>query len=160
MKFQTSPENQALIDKMAATLQACPTGSTISYADITPDGEPIQPRRWLLSAAVKAAESATGSRFATVRNVGVKRLRPDDLPGIGSEYIGRVRRTAMRGVARLETRDNLPPDTLRKVTAQKAQLGAVALFTKPHATEKVEGTIKADQSTVDLAATVRLLGGV
>lgn len=159
MKFQTSPENQALIDKMAAALQVCPAGTIISYADISPDGEPIQPRRWLLSAAVKAAESVTGSRFATVRNVGVKRLRPDDLPGIGSEYIGRVRRTAQRGVARLETRDNLPPDTLRKVTAQRSQLGAVALFTKPSATEKLEGTIKADQSTVDLAATVRLLAG-
>lgn len=160
MEFKTSPENQAVIDKLADILRETAIGATVNYADLSSvAGEPVQRRRHILLAAVKAAEKATGSRYSAVRCVGIKRLRPDDLPGIGAEYIRKTRRTAQRGIAKLDTRDNLPPETARKVTAQRAQLGAVALFTKPAATERLEGSIPTGAPAPSMADTVRLLAG-
>ena len=126
----TSPENAQDIEILSAALSDLPVGATIEYGTLTEAiGRDIQAHRWLLQAAVKAIETETGSLYETVRNVGVKRLPPEDLPGVGLNTIRKVRRASKKGYHRLAAvrTNSLSPEDAAKIIAHRSQLGAISM---------------------------------
>lgn len=144
--FKSQPENEADILAVKDLLLACPTGETVTYeAASNAIGRDIQTdARYILTAAVRAAEEQAGSRFGCVTRVGIKRLPVEDIPALGVSYITKARRAAQRGLKRLSgVRDNAPAAIQQKINAQCAQLGAVALIARNESTRKIEAQTEA-----------------
>lgn len=139
--FKSNPENKAAVLQIVAMLVRCSTGSFVSYQDIqTATKRDVQNEyRWLLQSAVRKAEKQTGSRYACLVRMGIKRLHPDEIPGLGVLYLTKARRAASRGAKRLSNiKDNMTPETQRKVNAYRSHLGAIALIAKNEETKRVE----------------------
>lgn len=160
MKLETNPENAAAVEIIQRELQKLPLGSTALYSRLSDAvGFQLLPhKRHLISAAVKRLERDTDARFATVTAVGIKRLDADAFVGIGDDAVTKTRRIAKRAIARLTTRDNLPADLDRKLSMQRAHLGVIAHFSRPTASRIMDATPE-KAGPIDLAATIKLLGG-
>ncbi len=128
---QTNPENAAAIDRLAVALTAIPMNGTAPYISLSATaGCDINKRRHLLDAARRKAESDLGCVFATVRNVGIKRLTAEDSVEIGPEAIRSVRRksrTAAQRIDRLNS-NSLPEGSRKRAVAYSAMLRAIAMM--------------------------------
>lgn len=160
MKLETNPETAVVIEVIRRKLEALPLGGTIPYSALSEAaGVQLLPRkRHLIAAAIKRLERDTDARFSSVAGVGIKRLDAEAFAGIGDDAVTKTRRVAKRAIARLTTRNNLPPDLDRKLSLQRAHLGAIAHFARPSAARIMETTTE-KAGPVDLTATIKLLGG-
>lgn len=155
MICQTKPEIAADIQHLTDALAALSIGAAADYAALSAViGRDVRSGgRYVLTAAMRAAEARTGALFEIVRNVGVKRLPTSEVHGVGQAILGKVRRTARRGLRRLEgvRANDLPEADAKRLIAYRSQLGAVAL---------VADARKADTLTASAADSVLPAGRV
>jgi hypothetical protein len=128
----TSPENAALVEKLAGRLASLSMGETISYFDLkrSAPGFKNSGDYWLLNKAREQAERDLGCVFEAVRGFGIKRLPSSEVPDVGLSALRRIRRAANRGKKRL-TRVNansLSDGENRRVVGMVAMLGAVSMI--------------------------------
>lgn len=137
----TTPENVRAVDKLASALEQLPVGETISYLALQAavPGWNQHRHAWLLAKARERVEKQLGCVLATVRDTGIKRLPPADIPGVGIAALGRIRRQAKRGKARLDrvNTNSLPADEQRRVIGMRSMLGAVAVIADGRRTSSV-----------------------
>jgi hypothetical protein len=129
--FRTSPEHAIQIEALVAALNALPVGQTITYDALSEAiGKRVQTDdgRFLLIRARRLAEKQTGTLFATVFGVGVKRLPADEAAGVGSDVRQRIRRSANRTYARLSDirYNDITPDVRQRIDAERSLMGAIA----------------------------------
>lgn len=127
----TSPQNEAIVKKLADALALLPAGETIAYSALVKAAPGFRAKNdlWLLSKARENTEKSMGCAFESVRGVGVKRLASADIPDIGLAALRRIRRAANRGQRRLKrvNSNSLSAQEQRRVVGMTAMLGAVAL---------------------------------
>lgn len=159
MKFQTSPENQAAIERLADVLRRLPVGMTIHYPDLNvaagDDRDVRGKHRHLLDAARKSVEREDGSRFEAVSGVGVKKLRAEEIVPLGTSHVRRTRRAALRGIDRLTgIAANLSQQDRATITAQRTVLGVAAAV----ATINAVKSVAADVKNIDRGASADVAG--
>lgn len=130
MTFNSRPELQFEVDRLAAMLTEAPVDEIVTYAAMAAAiGRDVQTvaRPSLLRARV-IAEKECGSLFATVTKIGVKRLSASSAPMVGVSAVKSIGRKARRAIRRLETvNGNMAPEEHQRISACKSQLGAIAL---------------------------------
>lgn len=131
MKFTSNPENVAAIEKIADVLRRVSIGSTVGYYELSAaagaDRDVRGDARHLLDAARETVEKEDGSRFESVRGVGVKKLLASELPDLGASHVRRTRRAALRGIKRLTgLAANLTEKDRATIVAQRTVLGVAA----------------------------------
>jgi hypothetical protein len=127
----TSPENAEIISKLQTTLRELSLGGVLTYSSLSQiAGRDLQKHRHLLESAQEAVERELGCVFATVRNVGVKRLASEDAPSVGLSALRRCRSAAKRGFKRLSRLNvnSLSEGAQRRVIGTNAMLRAVHLL--------------------------------
>jgi hypothetical protein len=134
--FQSDPQTAILIQSIATTLREISVGETKPYSNF-----PEAPF-WVMARARKLVESEDGSRFATVRRVGIMRLKSEDIPGIGSTVraqIGRKAKTAFSRLTNIRAND-VTPDIQARIDAERSLLGAVSVLMKDKSLPPQEAT--------------------
>lgn len=142
MRFPTDPERQLKIEALVEALDALPVDGVLKYAAASKiaDEDDADRTKDLLRAAVKRAELQSSARFGNVRNVGIRRLTAEELPGIGSATRSRIGKAARKGFVRLsDIRSNDVPQTLRsRLDAERSVLGAIASMSRETTVKKIE----------------------
>lgn len=125
----TDPENARKIGAMADILRTVSVGETVPYQLLRPAGYRDNRDAWLLGRAREIVEKELGCCFATVRTVGIKRLKSDDIPSVGLLSLRRIRRAANRDKKRLDrvNVNSLSQSEQRRLIGMSAMLGAVSM---------------------------------
>lgn len=137
MKFLSRPENEIVVEKIAAMLQALPFDGVLSYDELKPFGEWSAVYRRLATAR-KRVERESGVRFESIRG-GVKKLSGASVAGIGGfarKRIGRLARGASQRLTGLKYNDITSKDRA-VIDAERSLLGAVSALTTTSARQGV-----------------------
>ena len=144
--FSSNPEYAAEVSALADLLKSASISATVSYRQMSVAiGRDVQKEaRISLLKARKLVEKETGARFETVIKVGVKRLAAHDLPGIGTHSRRRIGALSRRAYARLMNISNndITPEIERRLHAERAHLGAIALVSKETSHVKIEDAVR------------------
>lgn len=128
----TSPQNEAIIEKLSLPLKTLSVGGTIDYQTLkrAAPGFRANGDYWLLNKARERVEKELGCAFESVRGIGIRRLTSDEIPDIGLQTLRKVRRAANRGKKRLSrvNTNSLSEGEQRRVVGMCAMLGAVAMI--------------------------------
>jgi hypothetical protein len=129
---QTSPENEAIVERLEQALATLPLGGTVTTPQLVKAAPGFSWSRnyWLLQKARERAEKNLGCIFETVRGIGVKRLSAQEIPDVGLSSLRKIRRAANRGKKRLSrvNSNSLSQGEQRRVVGMVAMLGAVAMI--------------------------------
>lgn len=129
---QTSPENEAIVQKLEQVLTSIPMGGMVTTANIKKSvpGFRANGDYWLLSKARERAEKNLGCAFEAVRGIGIKRLASSEIPDVGLASLRKIRRAANRGKKRLSrvNTNSLSQGEQRRVVGMVAMLGAVSML--------------------------------
>lgn len=133
----------------------------LTYAEIDAivGGNSQHQFRWVLSAAVRSAQKATGRLIGTVRGVGVKVLTVEEQasePAAALRHVARVSRRRLSRLAKVEY-DKLPNEAKQQHNIAASVIGAISLMTsKP----KLEAAAKqiSEQKKLDFDSTLKLFG--
>lgn len=153
--MNSSPELAIEVELIATILAEIPIGSTASYDAISRAiNRPVQERRHALEKAVRMIEERDGTRFATVRGLGVRKLAGADVAGIGAFARQKIARTAKRTSRRLSglRYNDVPPESRARIDAERSLLAAIASAAADESIAKVE----ANTTTGPIAATAAL----
>jgi hypothetical protein len=158
--FQTRPELAADIDALADRLSALSIGETVEYAELSRIlGRRVTDDGYALGKARKRVEKDLGCLLETVRGVGVKRLAPAESIKVGSQIMGHIRRTARKGIERMEniSANNLDQQESAKLIAYRSQLGAIAFTADKKHTDAIA---KAEPTRVlPIGKVIEAIGG-
>lgn len=126
--FVPTTQNAADVQALADMLASTPIGAVVTYSDLSDAiGRDVLRVRHLLHAARIRARKDTGAVFSPVTRVGLRRLTAEEAHTIGSTARQRVRRTSKRALvamaAVLARANDLPPDVMRRATAEISALG-------------------------------------
>jgi hypothetical protein len=159
MTFQTNPERQIEIKKLAAILADVPVRGIATYADLSNAvGYSVQNRPFALMKARTKAEKDSGMRFETVRDIGIKKLDGESVHGIGTaarKHIGRHARRQSKRLTGLKYND-IGKDRQARIDVERSLLSAVAVVAsaKPQKLEEhaQTGPVAAQKVLETLAA--------
>jgi hypothetical protein len=158
LRLKISPELDAEIGRLAELLATVGVDQILTYREMNlAIGRDVQNEaRYSLMRAQQRAEREHGIRYATLHNVGKRRLKGDDLPSIGAKARQHIRKAAKRGYRRLgDLAGNVPSEVQRRIDAERAALGTISLFTREHVRRKIETEVEragplSMQKTLDL----------
>lgn len=137
-----SPETQALSD----ALRAVSLGATITYAALSESiGRDVTgPARATLVSARRIVLRDFGAVFEVKRAHGLRRLKPDEAPDIGSAARRKIRRTSSRAMKSMHSVVNasngLSPEAGRKLSAEMSTHGLMVAL----AADKVAHTMQSE----------------
>lgn len=158
--FTTKPELSADIDAAASVLELLSVGDIATYGQFSKAiGRNILQSMYVLNSARKRVEREQQCLFEAVRGVGLKRMAPEDTVKIGSQAVRKIRSSARRSLARIDTvgANSLSGPGFTRVVAMRSQLGAIAYLAENAQTEKI---IKTEPTqTLPLAHTLAVLSG-
>ncbi len=140
--FRTAPETAADISAICELLKALSFDETATYDRISAAiGRDVRgTSRWVLVKAIRQAETETGSLFASVHRVGIKRLRAADAHNVGRSSMRRIRRAAGRTHQRLGyVRGNdVTGQDRAKIEAYRSVFGAISALSREGVAQQVE----------------------
>lgn len=157
---ERSPETRLLI----IPLERLELGGVATYADLSKAGGcNVQDQgRGKLGTAMRAVERERGFVLCTVRNVGVKRMRPEELPSVAEHATTHIRRHSLRNAKRMERAaetEVLDPDTRRRLFAFTSVMRMLSHVSSRKSIAKVESAIENGQTgTLPVAKTLGLFG--
>lgn len=138
----TNPQIEIEAAAIARLLMELPIDGVLSYADASAQiGRDVtNGARFSLMKARRIAEKECGSLFATVRQVGVKRLPASHVAGVGADVRKRVGRAANRGYERLTAirYNDLDGSSRTRVDAERSLLGAISSLATSPTVKKIE----------------------
>lgn len=149
---EVSADTKALTDLLATAK----IGDTVAYASMTEAiGRDVQTKaRYVLQAATARIQRDSGYVFSAVRNVGMKRLSPEEIVTTTTGPLAKIRRTARRGRKRLSTvsrhNEPLPPGLQSLQYAHASVLGAVEHMARDASVKAADKTIRAQQNASEL----------
>ena len=158
--FASNPQVQAEIEKLCGLLRALSVDTVLTYADasVAIDRDVQGQARYSLIRARDTVEKEDGIRFATVHNVGIKRLSASEVPAIGQHGIKHINRTAKRVVKRLgnlKSYNDMTGDDRLRVAAMRMVASHVAERTSRAAVKEVESSVKQAGSAIDFGTVLR-----
>jgi hypothetical protein len=159
--FKSAPENAIDVSALVVALKAVPIGETITYIALSDAiGRNIKAEFWLLHKARVVTEKETGSRFAAVRGVGIKKLPTAEIVGIGTNARRRIRNAAKVASARLVgiSANDMTPEITRKIDTERSLLGAISLVSTQSAVSQVEKKVS-DSGPLPVGKTLSLFTG-
>jgi hypothetical protein len=115
-------ETRLLID----ALRTAPIGQVVTFATLSAAcGLDVQAQaRGLLNSARRIVARDHGAVFVSERNVGLRRLRPEEAPALGQSARRRIRTTSGKAMSKMvalaEASNGLSPDAQRKLNAEMA----------------------------------------
>jgi hypothetical protein len=158
--FTTKPELSADIDAAASVLELLSVGQTATYEQFSKAiGRNILKSMYVLNSARARVEREQKCLFEAVRGVGLKRMAAEDTVKIGSQAVRKIRRSARRSLARIDTvgHNSLSGSDATRLIAMRSQLGAIAYLAETAQTEKIA---KAEpKQTLPLALTLAAISG-
>jgi hypothetical protein len=130
------------IDALANRLRALSIGETITYSELDKVlGRPVLKQRYLLLRARARVEREDGALFATVFNVGVRRLPVQAFSTLGYQARSKIRRGARaaskRMAAGLEKANDVPAETMRAVAREQSVLGLIQFAARDRTVAKM-----------------------
>lgn len=140
--FDIHPDTLAL----KKALEAVSVGATIQWASLSQAiGREARNCKHLLYSAMRMAERDSGAVFSNERNVGYKRLKPEDAHTVGAHFRGVVRRRGKRAhksmVAVASRTNDMSRDAQMKLSRE---ISAAALLRELARDKAVERTAKPD----------------
>lgn len=142
-------------------LSTCTIGEIIPYSILSElIGRDVQgPARSNLMSAMRRLV-AEGKVFGTVRGVGVKRLSDQEIVGLGTETINRVRRSANKTrnkIAQVANFETLPEESKVSHNTSLSILSVLVHMTKPSTVKQLESKIEQVKIALPLARTLEAL---
>jgi hypothetical protein len=128
---------------VADRLRAVPFGAQVTYREITKlIGFDILSQRHCLHAARRMVLNENGAVFDVVRGVGLKRLRAEEIPSLGSAARKRVRLAARRTRHTISKAmagfNDVEPAVRRQQLAETAILSLVEIISRDRVARKAE----------------------
>jgi hypothetical protein len=152
-----SIDTKMLTDKLATLVP----DDVITYSDLSQViGRDVQngARSNLYSAIRRLL--ADGKVYASVRGIGIKRLKDEEIVGVGPAVLAKMRRAANRARAKLaavQDFDSLDRDAKISHNLSLSVLGVVAHMTKASTVKQLETRIDQAQASLPLAKTLEAL---
>lgn len=139
---QLSIDTQLLIQR----LDKCAVGDVVEYQELTNAvGRNIQTKARSNLDTARRHLRLRGKWFGCVKNVGIKRLTDQELPGVlpdGRKRVNRMARKYMQVSACFESFDQLPDDVKQNVLGHQSIFGVILLFTRRESMKKIEKEIR------------------
>lgn len=165
MKFETSPERAALVEKLCEHLSAVPVGAVATYEAIfEATGLIVSDQRDLLYQAMKRLNETSGMVFANLHRRGYQRVETEKVHTVGCAARASIRGKAKRTVKRLTNaivKSNATDiKTNAKASAEIAVLGLIGRAAEDRTLAKVMADGPVPVESVSLSKFVNLVRGV
>ena len=159
--FAQNPETQAEIEDLCPLLRNLSVGLVLSYvAASSVIGRDVRAEaHYSLQKARARVEREDGTRYATVRGEGIKRLSADEIPAIGTHAIRLIHNKAKKTVRRLSDLrgyNDMKADERLRIAGQRMVASHIMERTASRAVKEVEESVRQAGSAIDFGTVLDL----